>query len=582
MIGDGFQIVESVPRQRGLLVRVWNSLDPDRRTFALGYLVLLPLFLMPVFVTKFLPGLDLPFHLSIADMLMKADDPASPYAPYYESRLGFAPYAAHYLLLVGLGRFMVLALAHNVVMGIYIAVLPLCCSYLLAVSGKSRLPALLAFPLCFNMTLHYGFISFCLSLPALLLWLALTADLLARPSLGIGWRAARLPVLAGLVGCLLYLCHLQNYLFGICAVGAMCVLGPGGWRRRALGVAAIVPSALSLVLWWRRSPFAGDAAARHGSFDFAWETLKNARMADLQWGQLPLRTDIENRIGWFPDHLLKGFVDLIDVRVANAILFAAAFYYLLGWLGAWMGSGQKRRTHFRLAHTMVFLGAVFAYFALPHHLREFELMTFYPRFSVLAVLLFLPLIPAGLGRISGFMRVGVMLPALLIGVLWSHSLFIHYRAYREEIADFAAVLRQTPADGKAVGIIYNRRSTVLRNESVLVGLTGFHVAARKSKTSMVPLAYCGMRHIPCAIKPNAPRLSHPGAWLEQPFEWPSLIDDFDVIYVRSSPYELLQGHARDLQTVAHVGSWISLRKKPVRGRVHEKRDRQVARPDIAD
>ncbi len=426
-MGDDLGTVAPVERRMGPGVRFWSGLDPDVRTFALGYLVLLPLFLMPVFVTQFLPGLDLPFHLSIADMLMKADDPSSPYAPYYESRLGFAPYAAHYLLLVGLGRFMTLAHAHNVVMGIYIAVLPLCCSYLLAVSGKSRLPALLAFPLCFNMTLHYGFISFCLSLPALLLWIALIADLLTRPSLGSGWRVARLPVLASLAGCLLYLCHLQNYLFGICAIGVVCVLGPGGWRRRAIGVAAIIPSALSLMVWWRSSPFTGDGAARHGSFDFAWETLKNARMADLQWGNLPLRTDIENRIGWFPDHLLKGFVDLIDVRVANAILFAAAFYYLLGWLGAWMGSGQKRRTQFRLAHTMVFFGALFAYFALPHHLREFELMTFYPRFSVLAVLLFLPLIPAGLGRISGFMRVGVVLPAILIGVLWSQSLFIHYR-----------------------------------------------------------------------------------------------------------------------------------------------------------
>jgi len=563
--------VEPVLSVAGRLRALWKGMSADDRAFALGYLVLLPLFLMPVFVTKFLPGLDLPFHLSIADMLMKAGDPSSPYAPYYESRLGFAPYAAHYLMLVGLGRFMTLALAHNVIMGLYIAALPLCCGYLLGVSGKSRLPALLAFPLCFNMTLHYGFISFCLSLPALIFWLAVTADLLGRASLGEGWRAARLPVVASAAGCLLYLCHLQNFLFGICAVGVLCLLGPGTLRRRAIGLATILPSALSLVVWWRNSPFTGDVGARHGSLEFAWETLKNARMADLNWGQMPLRTDIEHRIGWFPDHLLKGFVDLVDVQVANAILAAAALYFILGWVGAWFGSGEKRRSHFRLAHTIVFLGAAFAYFALPHHLREFELMTFYPRFSVLTVLLFLPIIPAGLGRIAGYLRIGVMVPAIVVGVMWSRELTTHYRAYRAEIADYVSVLRATPAEGKAVAIIYDRRSKVLRNESVLVGLNGFHVAARKSKAGMVPLAYCGMRHIPCAVKPNAPRLSHPGAWLEQPFEWAALKDDFDVIYVRSSPFELLQGNARDMETVAHVGTWISLRKK--QPRIHPKMQR---------
>ncbi|MEI2717692.1 MAG: hypothetical protein V9E98_12015, partial [Candidatus Nanopelagicales bacterium] len=33
----------------------------------LGYLLLLPLYLLPLCMTRFLPGLDLPLHLSLID-----------------------------------------------------------------------------------------------------------------------------------------------------------------------------------------------------------------------------------------------------------------------------------------------------------------------------------------------------------------------------------------------------------------------------------------------------------------------------------------------------------------------------------
>jgi hypothetical protein len=49
-----------------------RQLDGDARAFGLGYLLLLPLYLAPLFVARYLPGLDLPFHLSMADMLGKA------------------------------------------------------------------------------------------------------------------------------------------------------------------------------------------------------------------------------------------------------------------------------------------------------------------------------------------------------------------------------------------------------------------------------------------------------------------------------------------------------------------------------
>ena len=101
-------------------------------------------------------------------MLGKRGSAASPYAAFYEGSLRLAPYAAHYLMLVALGKVMNLLRAqadrgalHRGDAALH-GVAALAC-------GRSRVPALLAFPLAYNLTLHYGFISFALSLPVLML-----------------------------------------------------------------------------------------------------------------------------------------------------------------------------------------------------------------------------------------------------------------------------------------------------------------------------------------------------------------------------------------------------------------------------
>ena len=54
----------------------------DAKVFGICFLVLLPLYWAPLFVTQILPGLDLPFHLALADMLGKRDSAASPYGAF--------------------------------------------------------------------------------------------------------------------------------------------------------------------------------------------------------------------------------------------------------------------------------------------------------------------------------------------------------------------------------------------------------------------------------------------------------------------------------------------------------------------
>src|SRR5262249_60954733 len=75
---------------------------PARRWFGLAYALLLPFALAPLFATHFLPGLDLPFHLSLVDMLRKLSAADSPYREVYESKLRLAPYSAYFASLYAL------------------------------------------------------------------------------------------------------------------------------------------------------------------------------------------------------------------------------------------------------------------------------------------------------------------------------------------------------------------------------------------------------------------------------------------------------------------------------------------------
>src|SRR5262249_23574158 len=213
--------------------------------FLLVYCVLLPVFLTPLVVTRFLPGLELPFHLSIADLLDRVGEPGTPQRVIYDGQLKIAPYMAHYALLLLIGKWISMGWAIKIIMAAYVAVLPLAAARLLARCGRSRLPALLCFPLAYGMPMHYGFVSFALSLPVLLVVLAQVVEV-ARDDL-VG-SSGRLMVLA-ISALVLFFCHLQMFLFGL--AGALVFIGLSRARagRRLAAAGAFAPSLGALAYW---------------------------------------------------------------------------------------------------------------------------------------------------------------------------------------------------------------------------------------------------------------------------------------------------------------------------------------------
>jgi hypothetical protein len=555
--GGHLGFTELKTRLRRWLVDGLLMTNADAKVFGACFLILLPLYWAPLFVTTILPGLDLPFHLAVADMLGKRGSAASPYAAFYEGSLRLAPYAAHYFMLVALGKVMNLLLAHKLIVALYIAAMPLSTASLLVACGRSRVPALLAFPLAYNLTLHYGFISFALSLPVLMLLLAqVVKHLHSEPG-----QVRRSWLWTAALAVFLFLCHLQNFLYGVGAVLAFTLLASLPWRRRLLGASTLLP-ALAALLYWRLVVSVANAAA-NPSFEYAWDLIKRHRLKDL--GKRTFLHDFGLRLLALPGHTMRSFSDQVDIAACRALLVLIAVYLIAG-LVAWrlLPAPSLARPRLRMwpAILVAFVAALAAYLILPHHLAQLELMTFFPRFAVLVVLMAIALIPAGLGRVRGWLRLLVPVPAVILCAIYGYQLIVHYRLYGKETADFVEVMRKTPPGGKAMGVVFSRGSKVMRIESAFLGLPDFYVAMRSAPGSMAPLSYCGMRHMPCTRKPAGADLPNP--WKPQDIQPSKSVPIFDYFFVHSPPPNATPfGPYQDsMEVLAQSGTWTVYRKKP--------------------
>ena len=252
-------------------------------------------------------------------------------------------------------------------------------SSLLNVLGRSRLPALLAFPLAYSLPLNYGFISFAFSLPVVVVFLAqLGRLLLAPPPIGRRRRRRR----RWRCCCSSATCRTSS--MAACAAGAYALFSAVPWRRRLVAVTTVLPS-LAALLWWQRH-LRPDFLHRPRGLAFAWNTVKSLRLRELPRGPHPWLADLKARIAIIPLNTLRGFSDGIEVKAANALLLLIGVYFLVGLCGRLLLPGTSRgQPRMRISAWVAFLGAFAAYFLLPHHLNEFDIVTFFPRFAPLVV-----------------------------------------------------------------------------------------------------------------------------------------------------------------------------------------------------
>lgn len=546
------------------LSRFFQTAD-DRALFWLAYLTLLPLYLLPLFVTRFLPGLDLPLHLSLVDAVAKASLPGTPQHALYEAHVAPSGYFAYYALLYLLGKLSSLQLAHRLIISVMIAALPLACARLLQSLGTARFPSLLAFPLAYNMPLHYGFVSFACSIPILVFFVAQVIVIL---------RAERaIPkdiVLLALWGLFLYLGHVQTYGLALLIVLAFIgVPGPGLTRRLAVLV-AIVPSLTALYSWQSRGIFSADltpGAAQVASkgLGYTMRAFWHARSAELS-GPWQLLFDPAKRLFLFQVHLLRGFMDVSDQLMSNVFLIALLVLVVVpSIVGSTHHPALEGSQPSRLLRLVPLLVALGAYLALPHHIAEFQ--TIYPRFAILSAVLSFGLIPPALRTVSRVWLRRLVALSVIPSLLYALLLTLQFHRYGRELADFATVLDATPPGGKAVGLVFGGGSSrVLSSGAQLANLPAYYPIERRSPSSLVAVTFCGAPGSLCRKKPDAVRIPSFNSFHPEQAPIAEVVAYFDYFITYAAPpaSRLFGSHAKELTPLARAGQWTVYRKKSPR------------------
>lgn len=518
----------------------------EATVFGAAYAMLLVAYVVPLFVAPVLPGLDLPFHSALADMVAKAGDPESPYAPFYALRLWPTPPALPWVLVALAGK-IAGAYAMHVVVTAYVAVLPLAVAAYARALGGAVLPCLLAFPLAFNVGLHYGFLGFVLSLPALFGTLALATRMAGSDSI-----RARSWIGLALAGCGLYGLHLETYALGVAVVGATALAARGAARVRVACAAAMIPSLVAAVLWSAGTPYATGPAHR-GPRELV-AALIAERRAEL--AMQSLFGDVTRKMAGIPVHLLRGFRDGVDLRASHAIVGLLAASIVLGLVRR----DRQARLDWRAFALRASLPgtALLAYLFLPHHLDAFEAMSISPRLAPLFVLALVSVATTPLVRLRPEPR------TLLAGVgaigLGGYAIVLtaRYAAYADETRDLVDVVRAVPLGEQVVGLLDDGESRVMNVESILRAIPSAYVALRADRRSMVALRYCGMRHIPCSKTARASTLPETNPWLPRVFDARAPGNVFSVA-ITDRP--LLEGKlaGRPAHVIAQRGRFAAVR-----------------------
>jgi hypothetical protein len=134
--------------------------------------------------------------------------------------------------------------------------------------------------------------------------------------------------------------------------------------------------------------------------------------------------------------------------------------------------------------------------------------------------------------------------------------------YGTEISDFLKVVEQVPPGAKVAGLPFDRQSRVMQIESANLGLADYYPAIRPGFGSMVPLLYCGMRHIPCVEKAGSSAMVNP--WEPSLPNLGKAFPIFDYFLVRSGPGPaiLFRQFLPRVRVLAAQGTWIAYTRLP--------------------
>ena len=252
--------------------------------WTLAFLLLVVLYVIPIWIFKYFPSQDGPPHFSNAFILRHYNDPQYVFNQFYEIRKAPIPNWASHAIMMLLMYLAPPLIAEKLLLTGYIVLMAGGMLYLLNAVGKERTPLVfLGLPFIYNHPLLIGFYNFLLSVAMLTI------------AMGYWWkhfetfRAKNMFILALLL-VITYFCHLVGLVLTLFSIGTVAILLLAfrfdRWKQTLLSLLSMLP-AIGLTIYYLK--MWGTERGESGRIGDLWNSfIRNEALAYYSQSQLTI------------------------------------------------------------------------------------------------------------------------------------------------------------------------------------------------------------------------------------------------------------------------------------------------------
>jgi hypothetical protein len=472
----------------------------------------LVLSIVPLWLTHYLPMVDLPGHAALITSLRELAQGNQLFRAEFQSNW-FTPYLLGYGLLYAVSLVVPVAVAAKVVVSTAIVLTSLLVGMLLREAGADERWKWLAIPCSYSLAFYWGFLSFIVAIPISLLLLIHTVRFDRDPSLRRGMIVAALAVLA---------------FFGhVIAMGLSCLCAlayiagaryrdPLGVVRRALPYTAPIPL---IVVWFTQT--ASDVAG----------------VADAPVVYGPIRTRLA--------YLISQPSGSDDVSYL-AIVITAAIVLLPLLCGSRFTSKPAR--------WLPLVAVIATYFAMPSY--AFLSGFLYERLGVFFVPMWLLVFDRPTGA-----RQRLEWVAMTLVLAWVASNTWRFAAFAGETRHFSQVLRHMEEGRRVAGLMISDASPIFATP-VYLHFANWYQAERRG---IVDFNFADFQMVVRRRGTDRPRVTELQAVRPLLFDWQSNGGSTYDYFVVRAPADfsdmLFKEHAAEVELVGRTGVWWLYRKR---------------------
>ncbi len=405
------------------------------------------LYILPLWVTEFVPSTDLHAHLALVSVAHNMADVSGLQHQVFEWGSFPTPNCLYYVLTYLISFATSVPIANQCVLSLYVVLFVACFAIFIKTFGVSRWYVLYVFLFVYNYSFIYGFIDFAFAVPLTLLAVSRVVAYCRDPS-------PRNGLWVGLVSVVVFFAHVQMFvLYNVFATGVYLLYlqrtDGSRWQRlvallRLLSKRAftLVPALVLFSIWFVRAFFVEPEAANPLGFG----EIDSLGFVGDPW-KLRLASIFE-----FTGDI---FTDDSDTKLWVACLFVSLLA-LAGLTGKNSGKKPTKWPERYIVPALTVIACLF-YMLAPAHMTGQAVI--YQRFAIVILLLLVAWLSDLPFRNSIITVALFIIPMVLLNVIHARNIRYKVQLYETELQGFPEVISAARPESRLIHMMSPQAST---------------------------------------------------------------------------------------------------------------------------